>query len=120
VLIVPRVNMNQISLLAERVLWPRIRELVRWRRAADEALDRTALNLIRFQPVIPRENILVIEGMHDLIVGSGPVDELWQAWGRPDRWRLPYGHLSMLGAVGLAGRVGDWLTPRLEAPAVQE
>jgi len=120
VLIVPRVNMHQVSLLAERVLWPRTRELVRGRRAAYEALDRTPLNLILSQPVISRENILLIEGMHDLLVGNGPVDELWQAWGRPDRWRLPHGHLSMLGAVGLAGRVGDWLMPRLEAPTVQE
>jgi len=118
VLIVPRVNMHQVSALEERVLWPRIRELLRGRRAAYEALDRTPLNLISSQPIIPRENILLIEGMHDLIIGSGPVEELWQAWGRPERWRLPHGHLSMLGAVGLAGRVGDWLTPRLKNAAV--
>ena len=119
VLIAPRVDMNQISLLEERVLWPRTRELVRGRRTAYEALDRTPLNLILSQPVIPRENILLIEGMHDLLVGSGPVEELWQAWGRPERWRLPYGHISMLGAAGLPGRVGDWLTPRLKNAAVR-
>ena len=119
VLIVPRVDMNQVSLLAERVLWPRTRELVRGRRTAFEALDRTPLNLILSQPVIPRENILLIEGMHDLLVGSGPVEELWQAWGHPDRWRLPYGHLSMLGAAGLTGRVVDWLNPRLNPVAVR-
>jgi len=115
VLIVPRVNMNQVSSLAERVLWPRTRELLRGRRAAYEALDRTRLNLIVSQPVIPRENILLIEGKHDLLVGSGPVEELWQAWKRPERWRLPHGHLSMFGATSLAGRVADWLTPRLNS-----
>jgi hypothetical protein len=105
-------------LLAERVLWPRTRELLQGRRAAYAALDRTPLNLILSQPVIPRENILLIEGMHDLLVGSGPVEELWQAWGRPHRWRLSHGHLSMFGAVGLAGRVADWLNPRLNNVAI--
>lgn len=118
VLIVPRVDMNQISLLAERVLWPRTRELFRGRRTAYEALDRTPLNLNLSHPVIPRENILLIEGVHDLLVGSEPVEALWQAWGRPDRWRLPCGHLSMFGAVGLAARVGDWLNPRLKNSAI--
>lgn len=118
VLIVPRVDMNQVSLLAERVLWPRTRELVLGLRTAYEALDRTPLNLILSQPLIPRENILLIEGMHDLLVGSRSVEELWQAWGCPDRWRLPYGHLSMLGAAGLAARVVDWLNPRLKNAAV--
>ncbi len=119
VLIVSRVDMNQVSSLAERVLWPRTRELLRGRRAAHEALDRTSLNLILSQPLIPRENILLIEGMYDLLVGGGPVEELWQAWGRPERWRLPYGHLSMMGAAGLPGRVIDWLTSRLNNAAVR-
>jgi pimeloyl-ACP methyl ester carboxylesterase len=119
VLIVPRVDMSQVSSLGERVLWPRTRELVRARRTAYEALDRTPLNLILSRPVIPRENILVIEGMHDLLVGGRPVEELWQSWGRPDRWRLPYGHLSMLLAVRLGVRVADWLTPRLKNAAAR-
>ena len=117
VLIVPRVDMHQVSLLAERLLWPRTRELLRGRRTAYEALDRTALSLVVSQPVIPRENILLIAGRHDLLVGSEPVEELWQAWGRPDCWWLPHGHLSMFGAVGLAGRVADWLNPRLKNDA---
>jgi pimeloyl-ACP methyl ester carboxylesterase len=119
VLIAPRVDMNQVSLLAERVLWPRIREMGRGQRATYEALDRTPLNLILSRPVIPRENILLIEGRHDLLVGRGPVEELWQAWGCPERWRLPYGHITMLGAAGLPGRIIDWLTPRLKNAAVR-
>ena len=117
-LVIPRLGMNQVSLLEERVLWPRTRELLRGRRTAFEALDRTPLNLISSQPVIPRENILLIEGMHDRLVGSGPMEELWQAWGRPDRWRLPYGHLSLFGATDLGARVVDWLNPRLKNAAV--
>ena len=58
VLIVPRVDMHQVSLLGERVLWPRTRELVRGRRTAYEALDRTPINLRLSPPVIPRDNIL--------------------------------------------------------------
>jgi pimeloyl-ACP methyl ester carboxylesterase len=119
VLIVPRVDMNQISALAEHVLWPRIRELAQAGRPAYAALDRTPLNLISSQPLIRKENMLLVEGMHDLLVGSEPVEKLWQAWARPDRWRLPHGHISMLGAASLPARVVDWLAPRLRNAAVE-
>jgi hypothetical protein len=108
------VCLRHFTLQAERIFWRRTRELGLGRRAAYEALDRSPVNLTLSQPVIPRENILVIEGQHDLLVASGPVEELWQAWGHPEIWRLPYGHLSVFGAAGLATRAVDWLKPRLK------
>ena len=33
---------------------------------------------------------------------SEPIEELWQAWGQPDIWRLPHGHITKL-AAGLDG-----------------
>jgi len=27
---------------------------------------------------------LLLEAIHDLLVGVEPIEELWQAWGRPD------------------------------------
>ncbi len=95
----------------------RRREVRLPRREAYDALDTTPLNLNLSQPIIPRENILLIEGMYDLCVSSGPI-ELWQTWGRPEIWRLPHGHIGIGSQLipGLRGRVLRWLAPRLNVP----
>jgi hypothetical protein len=82
-------------------------------------MDTTRLNLILSTPVIPKENILLIEGIHDLFGDPQPIEELWQKWEQPEIWRLPHGHISALFVPGLTGRVLRWLSPRLNAPAVQ-
>jgi pimeloyl-ACP methyl ester carboxylesterase len=119
VLTIPGVRMNPE--FADLVFWRRIRGTLQWRRAALEALNLTALNLTIAQPVIPKENILLIEAIHDLMVPKEATKELWQAWGQPDIWRLPHGHISItcMTAPGLTGRVLRWLAPRLNAPAVR-
>jgi hypothetical protein len=95
----------------------RIREtLPAWRLAYGE-LNLTPLNPTTTQPVIPRENILLIEAIHDLFVGSGPIEDLWHAWGQPDIWRLQHGHVSWACVPRLTGRVLRWLSPRLGAAA---
>ncbi|HEY1789427.1 MAG TPA: alpha/beta hydrolase family protein [Verrucomicrobiae bacterium] len=80
------------------------------------ALNQTAMNLTLTRPVIPKENILIIEGIHELICPKEEVDELCQAWGQTDIWRLPQGHFGICcGFVpGLPGRVIRWLSPRLK------
>ena len=77
-------------------------------------MNTTRLNLILSTPVIPKENILLIEGIHDLFVEVQPIEELWQKWQQPEIWRLPHGHISSVGVLGLTGRVLRWLAPRLE------
>jgi pimeloyl-ACP methyl ester carboxylesterase len=102
---------------AEQVGRRRVRDVILRRRAACEELDRTPLNLTSARPAISKENVLLIEGMYDLILSSSPM-ELWQSWGQPEIWRLPHGHISTaLTALmpGLPGRVLRWLAPRLEA-----
>jgi hypothetical protein len=79
-------------------------------------MDNTRLNLISSTPVIPKENILLIEGIHDLFAERQPIEELWQKWQQPEIWRLQHGHISgiIAGALpGLTGRVLRWLAPRL-------
>jgi len=66
-------------------------------------------------PVIPKENILLIEGIYDLFADRQAIEELWQMWRQPEIWRLPYGHVSTQLVLGMMGRVLDWLAPRLEA-----
>ena len=101
------------------VVWRRFREALQALRPAHEAMDATRLNLTLSTPVIPKENILLIFGIHDLFAEGQPYEELWQKWQQPEIWRLPHGHISgwiVPGFVpGLMGRVLRWLTPRLQA-----
>jgi pimeloyl-ACP methyl ester carboxylesterase len=97
------------------VVWRRVREAFQALRPAQEAMDTTRLNLILSTPVIPKENILLIEGIHDLFAEKQPIEDLWQKWQQPEIWRLPHGHISALFVPGLTGRVLRWLTPRLKA-----
>jgi len=110
-------RLNNLLSQAEQVIGRRRREVRLPRREAYDALDTTPLNLNLSQPIIPRENILLIEGMYDLCVSSGPI-ELWQTWGRPEIWRLPHGHIGIGSQLipGLRGRVLRWLAPRLNVP----
>lgn len=97
------------------VVWRRWREALQALKPAHEALDTTRLNLILSKPVIPKENILLLEGIHDLFAQRQPIEELWQKWRQPEIWRLPHGHISLWFVPGLTGRVLRWLAPRLEA-----
>ena len=78
-------------------------------------MDTTRLNLILCTPVIPKENILLIDGIHNLFGEWQWMEDLWQKWEQPEIWRLPHGHVSALFAPGLTGRVLRWLAPKLEA-----
>jgi pimeloyl-ACP methyl ester carboxylesterase len=121
VMVMPAARMGLLSSQVEPVGWRRVREAILRRQAVCEELDRTPLNLTSTRPAISRENVLLIEGMYDLMVSSSPI-ELWQSWGHPDIWRLPQGHISTaLTALmpGLPGRILGWLAPRLEQSAVR-
>ncbi len=111
VMIVPAVRLTRST----PCIWPRVRKTLQALRPAQEALDTTRLNLTLSTPVIPKENILLIEGIHDLLAQREPIEELWQKWEQPEIWRLRHGHLSGACAPGLTGRVLRWVSPRLEA-----
>lgn len=98
-----------------QVVWRRVREAFQALRPAHEALDMTRLNLLSSKPVIPKENILLIRGIHELFADGQLVEELWQKWQQPEIWRLPHGHISWMFTPGLTSRVLRWLAPRLEA-----
>jgi hypothetical protein len=112
VMILPAARMGILALQLERIVGRRVREAILRRRAAWEELDTTPLNLTLARPAISRANVLLIEGIHDLLVSSSPI-ELWQSWGQPEIWRLPHGHISGLFVPGLSGRVLRWLSRRL-------
>ena len=95
---------------------PRIRRRLQSMRGLCESLNLTAMNLTMTQPAIPREKILLIEGIHDFLCSKDDIEDLWQSWGKPDIWRLPYGHVRICcgGVPGLPGRVLSWLALRFD------
>ena len=97
------------------MLWTPLRNALENQKAARATLDNTPLNLTLSQPVIPKENILVIQGRYDLLVEPEQTEELWQSWKQPEIWRLPHGRLSWMFTPGLTRRIFCWLAPRLEA-----
>ena len=112
VLAVPRVGMRCF----QPVVWRRVRRLLQSLRPAQEAMDATRLNLISSAPAIPKENILLIEGTHNLFTGTQPIEDLWVKWQQPEIWWLPHGHVSALFMPGLITRIVRWLALRLDKP----
>lgn len=116
VLIVPGVRMCMWR-SSPRVVWRRVREAFQTLRPAHEAMDTTRLNLLFSKPLVPKENILLIEGIHELFADpQEAIEELWQKWQQPEIWRLPHGHISWIFMPGLTSRVLRWLAPRLDKP----
>lgn len=114
VMALPPANQRNLLSQVEHVGERRARELILRRRTACEELDRTPLNLKITPLAIPKEKVLLIEGIHDLMVLTGP-EEIWQSWRQPEIWRLPHGHISTVLALmsGLMGRTLRWLAPRM-------
>ncbi len=81
-----------------------------------QTLDLGRLNLLAAQPLMGKENVLLIAADYDQFVPPDTVEELARAWGGPELWRLRMGHVSALGAPGLTRRVTQWLCRRLDAP----
>jgi len=101
--------MNVFLSAAKHIVSPRLRKELLRQQPACEALNRTALNLTTLRPCIPKENILLIEAIHDLFVDKKSMEALWHAWGQPEIWRLPHSHASKSLVSGLTGRVLRWL-----------
>jgi pimeloyl-ACP methyl ester carboxylesterase len=99
--------------LAKLLVWRRLRQSWLDQHAAFERLNLTPLNLTLAKPSIPKENILLIEGIHDLFVPKETIEDLWQSWGQPEIWRLPHAHISLSLTPGLTARVLNWLAPHL-------
>lgn len=110
VLLVPVVRLDR--LLEEAAFCRGLRLAWKGRRVA-----AGKLNLTEGRPALPRQNILLIEAVHDLFVPVETMEELWRAWDHPDIWRLRHGHISVLAAPGLNGRIIRWMAPRLRADA---
>jgi two-component system, sensor histidine kinase and response regulator len=67
------------------------------------------LNLAFHRPLTPTRNLLLIEGRYDLFAPSETVEKLWEAWERPEIWRLPHGHITALMSLPVLHRTVNWI-----------
>ncbi|MGA2751547.1 MAG: alpha/beta hydrolase family protein [Verrucomicrobiota bacterium] len=84
-----------------------------------QPMEADTLNLTACRPVIPTENILLVEAVHDLFAPPETIEELCRAWGGPEIWRLRHGHVGVVGAPGLTRRIIGWMAPRLGEAAAK-
>lgn len=112
VLVVPVTRLDR--LVEEAPFCRGIREALKGGRLGGEKF-----NLTNNPPPLPPEKILLVSANYDLFVPPDTINELWESWGRPEIWRLPHGHISVLAAPGLAGRTVRWLSSRLRASAAK-
>lgn len=73
------------------------------------------LNLSAHSPRMPSRDLLLIESSYDTFVPPQALEDLWQAWGRPEIWRLPHGHISVLLAWPVLERTVQWLVRKAQA-----
>jgi hypothetical protein len=116
----PGVCVDHLSVQHEKIVWRRQRESLRERNSAYQALDKTPLSLLASQPVVSKENILLIEGRHDLIAAPQPIEDLWRAWSHPELWRFRHSHLTWMASPSITRRVISWLTPHFEIQSVRQ
>jgi dienelactone hydrolase len=79
-------------------------------------LDLHRLNLAFHKPKLTRGFILVVEAEHDVFVPAETTQELWQSWGNPELWSLPYGHITVLSSSSMFKRASKWIGLRMKIP----
>jgi hypothetical protein len=77
-------------------------------------LDLNPLNLAFHKPKLTRGFILMVEAEHDVFVPAATTRELWEAWGSPELWSLPHGHITILSSSSMMKRASKWLGLRMK------
>lgn len=75
----------------------------------DSALALDPLDLASLSPLTAPANVLLIQSQHDLFAPAETIEEIWRAWGCPEIWRLPHGHISVLLSVATMERIIRWI-----------
>lgn len=78
-----------------------------------KSLDLSSLNLAAQRPQLEPNKLLLVESRHDLFAPVATVEHLWEAWGHPEIWRLPHGHISVLMSTAVMGRTVEWIQRRV-------
>jgi pimeloyl-ACP methyl ester carboxylesterase len=71
--------------------------------------DLQKLNLVTNVPRCAPEGVLILESTQDLFAPPETVEEVWRIWRKPEIWRVPHGHISILASVPMMVRVTRWI-----------
>ena len=77
--------------------------------------DFRLLNLVAHAPALASENMLVVAAQLDLFAPTDTIDELEHAW-RPEMWRLPHGHISIVMSRRPMGHIVKWIAAKAHRP----
>ena len=78
-----------------------------------KTIDLRGLNLESRAPSIESRNILLVESLHDLFSPAETIEQLWEAWRRPEIWRVPHGHITVLMSLRVTERTVRWIHRRI-------
>ncbi len=98
-----------------RIYRPRIKGKVADRndslsRLKELALKRSQMDPLKVAPALPPIPTLLLTAEFDRVVPSSTGELLYEALGRPERWRYPLGHIALFLNLPLqASRVIDWI-----------
>lgn len=70
------------------------------------------LNLRSHRPKVPLEKILIVEGEDDLFISKNGIEEFWEAWGKPEIWRLRHAHITGIFWPPVIQRTVRWIEER--------
>jgi hypothetical protein len=76
-------------------------------------VDLEDLNLASRSPSLDPGNILLVESRHDLFAPAETIEQLWEAWRRPEIWRVPHGHITVLASLPVTARTIRWIHSRI-------
>jgi hypothetical protein len=85
------------------------------RGLGEESIDLGWLNLPSQPPRIAPSNILIMESRFDLFAPPDTIEELGRAWQGSEIWRLPHGHISVMGSNSTLGLASDWIVRKAQA-----
>ncbi len=71
------------------------------------------LNLANRQLKLAPEQVLLVASQHDLFAPIKTAEDLCQAWGGTELWRLQHGHISVLMSMPVMERVTGWVAEKL-------
>jgi predicted alpha/beta hydrolase family esterase len=71
------------------------------------------LNLVNRQLRLAPDDVLLVASQHDLFAPIKTAEELCEAWGGPELWRLRHGHISVLMSMPVMERTVGWVAGKL-------
>ncbi len=77
------------------------------------------LNLTTHRPRHSPRHTLIVAGRHDLFAPAETIEELWEAWERPDIWRMAHGHISTMMSLPVMERACQWVAERAQGQGTE-